>query len=189
MQPQLQTITDELQAALGRLQTLAQSITDHRQWTERPEPARWSVGECIAHVNLTSLAYVPIVQAGLAEARRLGRPAPANYRFSPVGWLLWKTMGPPVRFRAKTIPAWVPNGSDPPEKLVPEFDRLQAEQLAWVRAADGLPIGDVRVASPFNAKVKYNLYACLAILPRHQHRHLWQAEQALRSISSSRSAA
>jgi len=35
----------------------------------------------------------------------------------------------------------------------------------------------VRVTSPFNARVRYNLYACFTILPRHQHRHLWQAER------------
>jgi hypothetical protein len=36
------------------------------------------------------------------------------------------------------------------------------------------------VQSPFNEKVKYNLYSCLTILPPHQHRHLWQAEQIWR---------
>jgi len=28
--------------------------------------------------------------------------------------------------------------------------------------------------------VRYNLYACFTILPRHQHRHLWQAERVWR---------
>ncbi len=28
----------------------------------------------------------------------------------------------------------------------------------------------------------YNLFACLTILPRHQHRHLWQAEQAWQAL-------
>jgi len=38
-------------------------------------------------------------------------------------------------------------------------------------------LSQVRVTSPFNARVRYNLYACFTILPRHQHRHLWQAER------------
>jgi hypothetical protein len=28
----------------------------------------------------------------------------------------------------------------------------------------------------------YNLFACLTILPRHQHRHFWQAEQAWQAL-------
>jgi hypothetical protein len=79
----------------------------------------------------------------------------------------------------KTTAAFVPAGHDAPGQLLSEFDRLQTEQIARVRDADGLAIDRIRVTSPFDARVKYNLYACLTILPRHQHRHLWQAEQAL----------
>ena len=59
-----------------------------------------------------------------------------------------------------------------------EFDRLQAEQIALTRASEGLPIDRVKMSSPFNASVRYSILSALSILPRHQHRHLWQAEQA-----------
>jgi hypothetical protein len=36
----------------------------------------------------------------------------------------------------------------------------------------------VRITSPFNERVRYNVYSALTILAVHQHRHLWQAEQA-----------
>ena len=61
-----------------------------------------------------------------------------------------------------------------------EFERLQAEQIAVTREADGLSIDRVKMTSPFNAKIRYNIFSALSILPRHQHRHLWQAEQASR---------
>ena len=61
-----------------------------------------------------------------------------------------------------------------------EFERLQTEQLALAREADGLPIHRVKIASPFNTRFYYNLFSALSILPRHQHRHLWQAEQVLK---------
>ena len=38
-------------------------------------------------------------------------------------------------------------------------------------------LGRLWIISPFDARIRYNAYACLTILPRHQHRHLWQAEQ------------
>jgi hypothetical protein len=47
----------------------------------------------------------------------------------------------------------------------------------WGAQADGLPLTAVRVTSPFNPRARHNLYACFTILPRHQHRHLWQAER------------
>jgi hypothetical protein len=158
--------------------------------------------ECIVHLNLTSAAFLPILGDALAEGRRLDAPAPPRYRRDLVGWLLWGIMGPPVRLRVKTTAPFVPGGpgdpSDPgrapvgrdrrsddrPQGVVRTFARLQNEQIACVESADGLPLGRIMIRSPFNARVKYNVYSCLTILPRHQHRHLWQAEQVWRELQS-----
>jgi hypothetical protein len=92
-------------------------------------------------------------------------------------------MGPPARIRTKTVAAFVPSGQQPPTELVPEFDRLQSELTARVRQADGLPIDRVKIGSPFNARLKYNIFSAMTILPRHEHRHLWQAEQVWKTLS------
>lgn len=176
MHPQLQAIADELDTAGGRLGSLARQVPEE-SWTRRPDPARWSVAECVAHLNLTSLAFLPIIDDAIARAREIDGPAPRRYRRDPVGWLLWKSSGPPVRLRIKTTAAFVPTGDRRRGDLVTEFDRLQVELVGRVRRADGLRIDRVKVTSPFDARVRYNLYAALSILPRHQHRHLWQAEQ------------
>jgi len=97
-----------------------------------------------------------------------------------MGWLLWKSISAPGRFKAKTIPAFVPTSDRPAEEVIAEFDRLQEVQIALTRTADGLSIDRVKMVSPFNANVRYNIFSALSILSRHQHRHLWQAEQASR---------
>lgn len=178
MHPPLQVIADELRAAQARLHRLAESVP-REHWPTRPAPGRWSAAECVAHLNLTAIAFRAPVQRALEEGRRRGRTVRGRYRRDPIGWLLWRTMPPPVRFKVKTASPFVPQASRPLEELVVEFDRLQEEQLAWVKDADGLPAGRLWTPSPFNPRVKYNLYSCLSILPRHQERHLWQAEQAL----------
>jgi hypothetical protein len=60
---------------------------------------------------------------------------------------------------------------------------LQTEQPTIARDVDNLPVDRIKIASPFDARVKYNLYAALTILPRHQHRHLWQAEQVWHAMT------
>src|SRR6059036_233691 len=176
MHPQLQLIADEYRGAERRLHDLVRAIPSER-WGRRADPTRWSVAECVAHLNLTSTAYLPLLREAIARARTLGVAAPGRYRRDPVGWLLWRTMGPPVRVRLKTLARFLPSGAVAPAVLVAEFERLQRAQLDLLAQADGLPLSQVRVTSPFNARVRYNLYACFTILPRHQHRHLWQAEQ------------
>lgn len=182
MHPQLDEVRREFLSAQQRLHHLADAVPAEF-WDQRPGPGRWSVGECVAHLNLTAREYRPLVLAGLEECRRHDDPVPRRYRRDPIGWLIWRTQAPPVRFRARTAAAFVPEGALPPDELIAEFDRLQAEQIGWVAMADGLAIDRVRVTSPFDPRIRYTLFACLSILPRHQHRHLWQAEQVARSVA------
>ena len=175
--PELDEIVREFQSASARLRALHGGLAADA-WNRRPAPERWSPAECVAHLNLTSIAMLPLVREGLERARRSGGAAGVRYRRDVVGWLLWRAASSHGRFKAKTTPAFVPSGDRPFDQLVAEFEYLQAEQIAVTREADGLPIDRVKMVSPFNAKIRYNLFSALSILPRHQHRHLWQAEEA-----------
>jgi hypothetical protein len=180
MHPELSAIEQEFESARVRLHDLSARVPPEL-WTRRPAPERWSPGECVAHLNLSSASMVPLVRAGIDVARRRGGPAPVRYRRDVVGWLLWKGLGPGRGFKTKTIPAWVPSGDRRPDDLVAEFERWQSQQIALVRDADGLPIDAVKITSPVDARARYNVFAALSIMARHQHRHLWQAEQAARA--------
>jgi len=178
---QLNAIADEFATAQMRLHQLME-VVPAAKWTERPAPERWSIADCVQHLNLTAEAFRGPITAALDAGLAQPRSPPQRYRRDVIGWLLWRTMGPPVRFRVKTHPSFVPATTATAAELVAEFDRRQDEQLGWVWAANGLPLGQLMIQSPFNPKIRYNLYACLSILPRHQHRHLWQAEQTWRDV-------
>lgn len=180
MHPQLEQIADEFHFATARLHALVRTVPAEG-WPVRRDPARWSVAECVAHLNLTSAAYVAILREAIDRGKAMaGSRFTGRYRRDFMGWLLWKTMPPPVRMKVKTAAPFVPQSTAPVTELQSEFVHLQDLQLALLAEADGLPLGDITVQSPFNEKVKYNLYSCLTILPSHQHRHLWQAEQIWR---------
>src|SRR6267143_234510 len=138
MHPQLQQVADEYRSAQARLHQLVRAVPDE-QWGRRSDSARWSVAECVAHLNLTSQSYVPLLSHAVSRARMLERRPAGRYRRDPIGWLLWATMGPPVRVRIKTIARFLPSSLAAPELLVQEFDRLQAAQLDCLAQADGLP--------------------------------------------------
>ena len=184
MQAQLKRILDEFETVRGRLHRLVDDLTE-AQWAARAADGRWSVAECVAHLNLTSEAYLPLLRQSLEDARRRDGPTPARYRRDPVGWILSLAMGPVPRvggFRlgaVRTTSAFVPERGQPKERVVDAFDRLQREQAEIVRAADRHPIDRAWVISPFDPRLRYNLYSALVILPRHQRRHIVQAERAL----------
>ena len=129
MHAELSAIEQEFESALVRLHELRTKVPPD-VWKRRPAPERWSPGECVAHLNLSSASMVPLVQAGIEAARRRGASAPARYRRDFVGWLLWKGLGPGKGFKTKAIPAWVPSGDRHPDDLVAEFERWQTQQIA-----------------------------------------------------------
>ena len=135
------------------------------------------MAECVAHLNLTGAAFVPALRQALAAP---GVPHSVDhrhrYRRDPIGWLLWWAMRPGARLRVKTSEPFIPRETAATAELVAEFDRLQEEQVACASAAEGLPLERLRIRSPFGQRIRYNLYSALTILPRHQHRHLSQAE-------------
>jgi hypothetical protein len=180
---QLQEITDEFKAAQGRLHELVRSVPELR-WHLRADPARWSMAECVEHLNLTAKAYLPLLEAALERGRAGSRRARSDQRYGrdPIGWLLWRMAGPPVRHRVKTTSAFLPSSARPLPELIAEFDRLQEQQLRCVMAAEGLPLSRIWIRSPFDPRIRYNAYSCLTILPRHQQRHVWQAEQVAAAL-------
>ena len=181
MHPQLAAIVDDLEHARTFMRRVV-ARTPADGWATRPDPARWSVAECIAHLNLTSRAYIPLLRAAFSEHPASPSATPQRYRRDPVGWLIGTLSGPMPRIggfrfgRVKTKPDFVPANALERDQVVSEFESLQDEQIALTRDADGRPLEKIRITSPFDARVRYNAYSCLWLLPRHQHRHLEQAE-------------
>ena len=174
--PQLKRVFNDFYTAELRLGRLL-SRTPTQRWSVRAQPERWSVAECIAHLNLTSRAFIPLLRAAIGGAAHHDSGSGYRYRRDFIGWLLYANAGPPVRVRTKTTAAFVPSGASSRAELFETFLELQDELYDLVRAAEGRRVDRVNIVSPFDARVRYSAWSALTILPRHQHRHLWQAEQ------------
>lgn len=183
VQPQLAAIIDDLESARARLRVMS-TVLPSQVWRQRPSPDAWSAADCVAHLNLTSQAMLPLLRDGVTRANGSGTRVPTRYRRDPLGWLIWNVVAPSGGFKTRTRPAFVPMTEQSAESLVADFEGLQANVISCVRAADGLAIDRVVLASPFDSRLRYNLYAALTIMPRHQHRHLLQAERAAQTITA-----
>jgi len=165
---QLSAIVADLQAVEQRLRLLQDSLP-RRVWCQPPAAGRWSPADCVAHLNLTSSTALPLIREGLRDAANSGKESASRYRRDVVGWLVWKLIAPSNRLRSR----------------MDDFARLQSELIGCVREADQLPIDRVTVRSPYDARLTCNLYAALTLIPRHQQRHVLQAERAAAGVLGS----
>jgi len=182
MQNQLAKVVRGLKQAEARVEQLATTTSEER-WAARSDPSGWSVAECVAHLNLTSAGYIPRMRQAIAEARKLGAvESDSKYRRDFAGWLFSVMAGPLPSVagkrigRVKTMAAFVPAGNLPRQAVLADFKRDHDQLVEMASEAEGLALDKVWIRSPFGERIRYNCYSAFVIVPRHDARHLDQAE-------------
>lgn len=177
----LHDIQRELNEATARAWALVKS-TDGRFFTVRPNSASWSAAECLSHLSISTEMFLPVLRNALEDARRRNVLARKRPRMDLLGRILRWFLEPPIRQRVKTAAPFVPRAVRAKAEAFGEFASLQEKLADLIRAAEGLDLMRIRVASPFDRRVRYNAYSAFRIIAAHQRRHLWQAEQAIAAL-------
>lgn len=181
-------LVKELNEATRRAWTLVQT-TDARHFTVRPKPSSWSAAECLSHLSISSEQFLPALKAAIDDARERKILSDRKPKMDVLGRVLRWFLEPPIRQRVKTTARFVPRSVRAKAEAFGEFAALQEKLAELLAAARGLHLSKVKVVSPFDKRVRYNLYSAFRVLVAHQRRHLWQAEQAVAELRHDRAAA
>jgi hypothetical protein len=177
----------ELNEATRRAWNLVHA-TDGRLFTVRPTPGSWSAAECISHLSISTELFLPVLRGALEDARKRGLTSSRKPSMDLLGRILRWFLEPPIRQRMKTSTPFVPRSVRAKADAFGEFASLQAKLAELLNAARGIDLNKVKIVSPFDKRVKYNVYSAFRIVVAHQRRHLWQAEQAVAAIRTPKSA-
>lgn len=172
---ELEAVEKELNEATRRAWQLVQS-TDGRLFTVRPKPMSWSAAECLAHLSISSEQFLPVLKEAIDAARTSKKKS--KPKMDIIGRVLAWFLEPPIRKRVDTTAPFVPKSTRARTEAFGEFASLQDKLIQLLREAREVDIGK-KIVSPFDRRVKYNLYSAFRIIAAHERRHLWQAEQAV----------
>jgi hypothetical protein len=178
---EIQRILDDLEANERRAEALVADL-DSESLNWRPDDRSWSTAQCLDHLNVGNRVYLEAIRPALDEARRKGRA-----RRGPVrpGWFeRWfvATLEPPPRRKMSAPKKIVPAFAGEKEALLAEFRRLHAQAAGLLRDSADLDLG-IRFRNPFIPLLRFTVWTGFVVIPTHERRHLWQAEQ-LRSTRS-----
>lgn len=151
---------------------------DEATLVRRPASGGWSVAEILQHLILTAEAMQPRVEVAISGLERAGRRSAARSGLGVMGWLLVKALEPPPRMKSRTSAPFEPLDLRDPQALAGCLIESNARLAVMIARATGLATTAASIASPFDARVKYNVYAALRITLVHARRHLWQAREA-----------
>jgi hypothetical protein len=178
MIPELEAMIEEIDAIKAEGRAVAADLTD-TQLNWHPGPDRWSVAECVAHLNVSVRHTLPAFDRAIADARAKGKTAAGPFTYGWFSRWMVGSMEPPPKRRMGTFKIFsLPAGATyRGAELITEFLSVRDQLAERVRQSDGLDLARVRVVSPVNRLLRMPLGAYLAFVITHDRRHLWQARQ------------
>ena len=175
MESQIESCLLQLTSASQDLTGLAGHLS-HQQFNWRPSEARWSIGQCVEHLNITIERYIPVLQRAEADARSKGRLRPGPFALGFFERWFLKTMEPPPRRRMRTGKSFIAALDLDPPATLHRYVTLHDRFRACIRDADGIDLKSVKVRSQFGP-ISWSLNGTFAILLAHERRHIWQARE------------
>ena len=143
----------------------------------KPEERRWSICECLDHLNITAELYLPFIDRALAKSRSQGLLGDVPARRGLIGGWIVRFSDPPPKGRVKAPKVFLPKAEQPLDSVVPRFMELQNQVAERLRQANGVDLWRTKIRSPAIALLRLSLGETFALVTAHERRHLWQAEQ------------
>ena len=177
----VQSVSRDIADSRRRAQALIDAASAD-QLTRRPDLGKWSIAECLAHLNLTAVTVQQLMTKAIERGRREKKFGTGPFSMGARGRLFIWIAEPPPKFRIRA-PKNVqpPTAIDDPLQLLPEFLKAQDEWERLMRQQQGLDLARIKVGQ---GAFRMRLAAVLPWMMAHQRRHLLQAENVKRQIVS-----
>ncbi|HVO98191.1 MAG TPA: DinB family protein [Bryobacteraceae bacterium] len=181
LDPEIAVLITEIDANLSHLESITHGLTPEQfQWS--PGPGRWSIAQCIAHLNVANRTSLPAVEEGIAAGRAKGITGAGPFRYGFIATRFAASQEPPATRKFRAPKVFLPPPKIDMASELAEYRRLSAELKRLTRSADGLHLARIKtkmLALPpaLRAIVRMPLGGQLHLTTTHDRRHLWQAEQ------------
>jgi len=174
--PQLAELRSQFAAAKADAGELVNGLKES-QFNWRPDPHRWSMAECLLHLNIVGDRYVRLLEKTIEDPGAPGRTAEASLAYGFLGARLIAGTEPPPKRKRKALRSFTPAFGQPITAVLPTFRHIQEQLALLLERANGLDLARIKMRGPGLGPVRLNLYAIFAWIAAHERRHLWQARQ------------
>jgi uncharacterized damage-inducible protein DinB len=155
------------------------------QLMQRPDPGKWSIAECLAHLNMTAVTVQGFMAQRIKQGKEEKKFGSGPFSIGPKGRLMVWIAEPPPKFRIRAPKRVRPPATiDDPLRVLPQFLNAQDEWERLMHEQEGLNLAKIKVGQ---GAFRVRLAAALPWMMAHQRRHLLQAENVKRQILSAAS--
>ncbi len=166
---QLNEIRTQLENAKSEAERVASGFSEAQLWQPPPDGG-WSVGECLAHLNIVGEGYTLRLKPALQKEQDKKGSGP--FRLGLLGGFFVRSLAPNARPKLKTPKSFQP---EPQAGATERFLFLQDELLEVVHRAEGKKLERIVISSPVSRLLRLSVFEALNAVTIHQLRHLQQA--------------
>jgi hypothetical protein len=175
----LQQVIDDVDAADRTAEALNGRLTDAQfAWHE---PGRWSVAKCLDHLATMNEVYSAAIATGVEKAERNGWAGGGPIAPSFFGAKFIQSMEPPVKHRGRSPAAARPVSTAPRADIMRAYFQAHEKFRNLVRRCAAIDVNRATYMNPFLRVVPMRVGTGLRIIPAHDRRHLWQADQVTKA--------
>ncbi|HEV8491515.1 MAG TPA: DinB family protein [Candidatus Angelobacter sp.] len=184
MKLDVQSVSRDIADSRRRAHALIDTVSAD-QLTRRPDPGKWSIAECLVHLNVTAATVQQFMAQGIKQGKEEKKLGSGPFSIGPKGRLMVWIAEPPPKFRIRAPKKVRPPATiDDPLRILPQFLQAQDEWERLMHEQEGLNLAKIKVGQ---GAFRVRLAAALPWMMAHQRRHLLQAENVKRQILSAAS--
>ena len=154
------------------------SYLSENQFNWKPDPESWSVGECLSHLVNSNSLYLDKI-ANILNSFPTNYEKDFTYKQSFMGKLISEGVDPANLKKAKTFKVFFPDKSVVQNKIIDEYVKSSEKLIELAGKMEHLDLEKIKLSSPVNIMIRLNLGDPLIIIPKHDKRHLNQAEKVM----------
>jgi hypothetical protein len=180
MPSSIQTIKDCIKSTEENIERAKKSFShlSDIQLNWKPDPESWSVGECLSHLVNSNSLYLDKI-ANILNSFPTNYEKDFTYKQSFMGKLISEGVDPANLKKAKTFKVFFPDKSAVQNKIIDEYVKSSEKLIELAGKMEHLDLEKIKLSSPVNIMIRLNLGDPLIIIPKHDKRHLNQAEKVM----------
>jgi hypothetical protein len=148
-----------------------------------PEEGKWSVAQCLEHLNAYSRYYLPAMEKAMTPVSKQ-----VNAWFVSGFWgnYFTKMMKPAnvyeIKNRMKAMKSYVPSKGLNVQQVFDEFFQHQNKLLQLLEIAKRRDLNSIHVPISISRFIKFKLGDTFRFLIAHEQRHMIQARNAIKAV-------
>ncbi len=176
----VEALTEELRGLCEQIDNLKEDALEltaplsDTQFAWRPGIGRWSISECLEHLNVVDRLHLPLLADAMAQGRAAGLTGTGPFRYGFLSRRFVRYQDGPVKIKKKAPREYRPPSGGPKEKVVAESISIHDQMRELAVKSNGLDLARIKTRTPFPV-IKFSLGQRFAILAAHDRRHLQQA--------------